>query len=76
VAIASSSSSKEVQENAKSLGITVRWSTSIRLKAFEENKISLSVLQILTPTLASLDEIICVEKDKDDLDLEGDMIPE
>jgi hypothetical protein len=63
-----------VQDNAESLGITVRRSTSIRLKAFEENEIFLSLLPILTPTLASLEEIIGVEKDRKDLDLEGDII--
>jgi hypothetical protein len=41
-----------------------------------KKKISLLVLPILTPTLASLDEIIGVKKDKKYLDLEGDMIPE
>jgi hypothetical protein len=65
-----------VQVNAESLGITVRWSTSIRLKALEENEISLSLLPIFTPTLASIEEIIGVENDRKDLDLEGEITPE
>jgi hypothetical protein len=65
-----------VQENAEYFGITVRRSTSIRLKALEENEISLSFLPILTPTLASLEEIIGVEKERKDLDFEGEIIPE
>jgi hypothetical protein len=65
-----------VQENADTLGITVRWSTSIHLKALEENEIFLSLLPKLTPTLASLEEIIGVGKDKKDLDLEGNIIPD
>jgi hypothetical protein len=42
----------------------------------EENEISLSFLPILTPTLVSLEEIIDVEKERKDLDFEGEIIPE
>jgi hypothetical protein len=35
---------------------------------------SLTVLPILTPTLASLEEIMGFEKERKDFDLEGDII--
>jgi hypothetical protein len=53
-----------VWDNAETLEITIRQSTSIRLKTLEKTKISFSLLPILTSTLLSLEEITVVKKTK------------
>jgi hypothetical protein len=64
-----------VLENVETFGVTVRRSTSIRLKTLEETEISFSELPSLIPTLHSLELISGVEKDKYDFALQGEFIP-